>query len=274
VRWNGRRRLFPVLHSRDLIHWRPLGDAFPRAPRWTRDRLWAPSPLRRGGRIYLFYSARARSGRHCVAVATAPRPAGPFRHRAVLACGRPLGYIDPFPFVDSGGTTWLYFARADPRCYAARGSCFISVYRLARNLMRVSGPRRIVLGVSEPWEARPGYETVENPFVLQYGGQYYMLYSANDWRTADYAMGYAVSSSPLGPFVKAGGPLLSSAPGVTGPGGGSVVTGPNGGFWLVYHARRSGFAHSRKRTLHIDPLLLDSGTLSTAGPTPGLAMFP
>ena len=71
--------------------------------------------------------------------------------------------------------------------------------------------------MSEPWEARPGYQTVENPFLFEHDGLYYLLYSANDWRTPDYAMGYAVSSSPLGPFVKAGAPLLARAPGVAGP---------------------------------------------------------
>ena len=140
--------------------------------------------------------------------------------------------------------------------------------------MRTVGPRRMILGVSEPWEARPGYQTVENPFVLEYEGRYYLLYSGNDWRTADYAMGYAVSSSPLGPFVKASKPLVSQAPGVTGPGGGSVVIGPGGGHWLVYHARRDGFEHSRKRTLHIDPLVVGGGSMSTSGPTPGLARLP
>jgi beta-xylosidase len=274
VRWDGRLKLFPIVRSRDLVHWRYVGDAFARRPGWTRDRLWAPSALHRGGQTYLFYSARARTGRHCVAVATARRLAGPFEHRAVLACGRSLGYIDPFPFTDPSGRTWLYLARADPSCSAAKQSCFISAYPLSRSLLRTEGPRRLILGVSQPWETRPGYQTVENPFVLHYGGLYYLLYSANDWRTAEYAMGYAVSSSPLGPFVKAGGPLVSKAPGVTGPGGGSVVIGPSGGHWLVYHARRTGFEHSGERTLHIDPLIVGNGAISTSGPTPGLALLP
>ena len=79
-------------------------------------------------------------------------------------------------------------------------------------------------------------------------------------------MGYAVSSSPLGPFLKAGAPLLARAPGVAGPGGGSVTVGPGGGHWLLYHARRRGFRHSRKRTLHIDPLVVGAGSLGTSGP--------
>jgi beta-xylosidase len=149
------------------------------------------------------------------------------------------------------------------------------VLPLRRSLLGVAGPRRILVGVSLPWEGRDGYATVENPFVLEHEGLYYLLYSANDWRTADYAMGYAVGPSPTGPFVKAGGaPLLARAPGVGGPGGGSVVIGPSGGLWLVYHARRWGFAHQGKRTLHIDPLNLEGDALRARGPTPGLGIVP
>jgi beta-xylosidase len=264
VDWR-RPHYFPILRSPDLIHWRYVGDAFRRPPRWASDRHWAPAPLQRGSRTYLFYSARGRHGRHCVAVAVARRPAGPFHHRSVIACGRPLGYIDPFPLVEPDGSTWLYFARADPTCRAAKPSCFISVLPLTPDLERPAGPRQIVLGVSEPWETRRGYQTVENPFVFEAGGVYYLLYSANDWRTADYAMGYAVGPSPTGPFVKAESPFLSRGLGLTGPGGGSVVPGPDGGLWLVYHARRSGRPKGKSRILYVDPLSLRGGLLSVSG---------
>ena len=268
VEWRGRPHYFPILRSTDMVRWRHVGDAFRRPPRWARDRHWAPSTLQRGGTTYLFYSARGRGGRHCVAVASAPLPRGPFRHRAVLACGRPLGYIDPFAFVDpETGQAWLYMARADPTCHRRHGRCFISAMPLSSDLTQVIGERQIVLGVSEPWERAGRYETVENPYVFARGGRYYLLYSANDWRSAEYAMGYAVAPTPVGPFVKAGLPLVARAPGINGPGGGSLVEGPSGGLWLAYHARRRGLGDPSRRSLHIDPIAVLGGGLVTPGPT-------
>jgi beta-xylosidase len=276
--WRGRPHYFPILRSADLVHWKHVGDAFRGPAPWARDRHWAPSAIQHAGRTYLFYSARSRRGRHCVAVATAARPGGRFRHRALLACGRPLGYIDPFPFIDpASGQAWLYFARADPTCHRRHGRCFISALPLDVDLLTVTGPRQILLGVSEPWETARRYETVENPHVFEDGGRYYLLYSANDWRTAAYSMGYAVGPTPVGPFVKAGAPLLARAPGVYGPGGGSLTVGPSGGLWLVYAARRAKrqrLSRRRSRTLHIDPVSLLAGELFTEGPTPGLHLDP
>lgn len=39
--------------------------------------------------------------------------------------------------------------------------------------------------------------------MLRHNGLYYMMYSANYFGGANYAVGYAVSEHPLGPFEKA-----------------------------------------------------------------------
>ena len=275
VEWGRRSHWFPIIRSTDLVSWRHVGDAFRRPPAWARDRHWAPSALQHEGRTHLFYSARGRSGRHCVAMASARRPRGPFRHRAVLACGRPLGYIDPFGFVDPAtGQPWLYVARADPTCHRRPGRCFIAAMPLSSDLTRVIGPRKVVLGVTEPWERRRGYETVENPYVFESGGRYYILYSGNDWRSPDYAMGYAVGPTPVGPFVKAGPPVMAGTDAVRGPGGGSLVEGPGGGLWMAYHARRRGVGDPRRRSLHLDPVALMAGELFTPGPSRAQPLTP
>jgi beta-xylosidase len=269
VVWRGRRHLFPILRSRDLIHWRYAGDAFRRPPRWTAARWWAPGVLARGGTYYLYYSAQRRpDGRHCITVATAGRPRGPFRGRSVLACGRPGGYIDPAPFVDSDGRAYLYFANTDARCRARPRLCFIAAVGLRDDLLRVVGRRRIVLGISRLWEVGSRSATVENPWLVRRGRLYYLLYSANDW-LGDYAMGYAVSRSPLGPFLKGSRPILEGSAEAGGPGGGSVVVGPHGGDWLVYHARRTRRPSpgDRPRLLHVDPLSWTDGRPEVEGPS-------
>ena len=86
--------LFPVLRSGDLRTWTLTGAAFPTGPAWAAGSYWAPALTRVGDRVLMFYSARARTGRHCVAVAAAPTPAGPYTDAGPLVC-QARGSIDP-----------------------------------------------------------------------------------------------------------------------------------------------------------------------------------
>ena len=91
--------------------------------------------------------------------------------------------------------------------------------------------------------------------MVRRGSFYYLFYSGGNWRT-NYAMGYAVGSSPLGPFRKSRrNPILRSTRRVIGPGGGSVVKGPvTGRDQMVYHGR----ARARgPRALRVDRLVWD-----------------
>ncbi|MDQ3720319.1 MAG: family 43 glycosylhydrolase [Actinomycetota bacterium] len=267
--------VFPILRSRDLVHWKPAGYAFRRPPGFSYVHWWAPSALRWRGRYYLFYSALARRHkRMCVAVAVARRATGPFRQRSVLDCGATGGAIDPAPLVVEG-RVYLYFARIDASCWLFPRRCSIVGMRLSRDLLRGRGRRRLI-GISQPWESRPTYSIVENPWVISRRGRYYLLYSANHWE-ADYAMGYATSRSPLGPFAKPERrPFLRARFGVVGPGGGSAVTGPRGKTWLAYHARRPlpRRPPDKRRLLHIDRLHVGGGRVRISGPNPQSALRP
>src|SRR4051794_28773646 len=271
-----RRDLFPVLRSRDLAHWRKLGYAMRRSPRWSQAHWWAPSPLKRGRRFYLFYSAKARRpNKMCVAVAVARRPQGPFRHRARLACAGAGGSLDPAP-TTVGRRVYLYFARTDTFCRTFPGRCSIVGMKLSPDLLHARGRPRRLLGIDQGWESSRRYAAVENPFVIKRGRRFYLLYSANDWRRS-YGMGYAVSGSPLGPFTKPESqPFLRGRRGIFGPGGGSAVVGPRGRLWLVYHARRqgAGFVPDRRRSLHIDRLMVGGDRVRVTGPSFGSAVRP
>ncbi|MDL1872546.1 hypothetical protein FBR05_10095, partial [Deltaproteobacteria bacterium PRO3] len=69
----------------------------------------------------------------------------------------------------------------------------------------------------------------EGPWMLKRKGVYYLMYSGSGADGPDYAIGYATSKSPLGPFTKhAGNPIAKRGNGVFGPGHHCVITGPDG----------------------------------------------
>lgn len=219
---------FPVLRSTDLVHWDYVADAMTHQPAWGRGDWWAPSVVERAGTFYMYYTGLAFAKYHCIAVATASSPEGPYTDRGPIGCGDAFGqgYIDPAVLLD-GDAGYVYFSVDDPHHS-------ISVMPLTPDLLHPAGPRLEVFSVSEAWEHGPGWTTVEGPFPVARNGRVYLFYSGNDWR-ADYSMGYAVGAGPLGPFTKSPDLLLSGGS-HRGPGGGSLFQGPGGGWEVAYHA--------------------------------------
>jgi glycosyl hydrolase family 43 len=294
---------FPITVSSDLVHWAPAGTALSARPAWVTRASdwhpWAPSVMHvdapcpgslTPGCYHMFYvgfNASLRPGANCVAVATSPTPGGPFTDQGILQTvlpsfdshGRPpgcgddagYGYIDPSPYTDADGSTYLYVS-TDWACGSPAGSpCHLqptlSVVPLAPDgLHALTARQPLFAGRAHSWEAA-GLSTpvVENPSLERHGNSYVLLYSGGSW-TGAYGMGYAVATSPLGPFVRGQlSPFLAQTPGVGGPGGGATVIGPHGGEWLVYHARTPG---SGDRTLRIDPFWWGSdGRAHMVGPT-------
>lgn len=112
----------------------------------------------------------------------------------------------------------------------------------------------------------------EGSYIFKHGDTYYMMYSANYFGGKNYAVGYATSKSPLGPFIKASNnPVLQKNTDkggvVTGTGHNSVVYSPDGKEMIcVYHARTT--ATGDERVVFIDRLkILKDGTLVVEGPT-------
>jgi GH43 family beta-xylosidase len=81
----------------------------------------------------------------------------------------------------------------------------------------VGEPVRLIRN-TEVWESH----VIEAPSMLKHEDRYYLFYSANNYAGVEYAVGYAVCESPLGPCEKAEeNPILETLlerPPVIGPG--------------------------------------------------------
>ena len=237
---DGTRRI-QVARSRDLASWTLLADALPRLPAWQSvevGKTWAPDVSRIGERYVMYYTGRSRElGVQCVSVAVADRPEGPFMDTSAgpLVCSRELGgAIDPSRFVDADGSTYLLY-KSDGNCCGLPAELWGA--RLAADgLSLASVPQRLGVRNDQPWEGR----VVEAPFLVRHGSRYYLFYSANDYASSRYAVGYATGGQVLGPFAKAAeNPILRSGRDDAGPGGESVFEGP-GGLWMAFHAWTPG----------------------------------
>src|SRR5215210_296213 len=47
---------YPLLQSKDLIHWAPKGFVFNEAPEWADYYFWAPEISHKNGKVYVYYA--------------------------------------------------------------------------------------------------------------------------------------------------------------------------------------------------------------------------
>ncbi|MCA1620551.1 MAG: family 43 glycosylhydrolase [Acidobacteria bacterium] len=229
---------YPILHSRDLVNWEAVGVVFRKRPDWAGGSFWAPELAHDRGRFFLYYTARKKGGPLCVAVATAPRPQGPYTDRGPMVC-QEVGSIDPFVAADERGRRFLFW-KEDGNSVSK--PTVIWAQRLSADGTRLVGERREVLRNDQAWEKHPTLpygDLVEGPAVVRRGGWYYMFYSGNFCcaRECNYAMGVARSRSLLGPWEKnPANPILAGNDAWRCPGHGTVVEDGRGRHWLLYHA--------------------------------------
>ncbi len=298
---------FAVYSSDNLVDWTPRGNAYVKdADRsWGVDCFWAPEVYERDGRYYMFFSANWKENPQGdlemfrIGVVAADSPVGPF----VEMYDRPV--FDPgYPVIDAnvlwdGGRVYLYYSRC---CYEHSVGSEVSAWARGKGLFEeieeswvygvemkpdfsgVIGEPVILLAppaaMDDPqteWESRSvtagevNRRWTEGSFIIRKGGTYYMMYSANYYGGQYYAVGYATSDSPLGPFTKSpDNPVLAkntdSGGCVTGTGHNMVLTMDNGEMYCVYHGRTA--LTGDKRVVFIDRMEISSdGRLTVRGPT-------
>lgn len=246
-------RIFTVLRSRDLVHWDELGGALTPPSPDPVYQYWAPEAAYNNGTFYLYYAMGGKEEESFdIHVATSTRPEGPYTDKAILNdCEDNRFTIDAHPFRDDDGQWYLFYARNYPNTeggfHAGTG---LAVDRLV-NMTQMAGSCKTILRARHDWTLYEAnrrmnvynntfdWHTIEAPYVRKRNGKYYLFYSGSNWQSEHYGVDYVVADNVMGPYTSEGNEarILKGIPGqVRGPGHHSIVTGPDGNDWIVYHA--------------------------------------
>jgi beta-xylosidase len=239
--------------SKDLVTWTKHERVLDAANvKWAKRALWAPSIVEHRGWYYLFFGANDIQNDQQVGgigVARARQPSGPFEDYL----GKPLidrfhngaQPIDQFVFKDRDGAFYIVYG-GWRRCNIARLNDDFTGFVPFQD------------GSTFKEITPKGY--VEGAFMLLKDGKYYFMWSEGGWTGPNYAVAYAVGSSPFGPFERIGRILQQDPSVATGAGHHSVVQAPRSGRWyIVYHRRPLGETDRNHRVVCIDELRFDAG---------------
>ncbi|TZF80798.1 family 43 glycosylhydrolase [Pedobacter sp. BS3] len=231
---------FVVYTSTDLKTWQKPkgvaeGYALKKGDAFGESHFWAPQVFQYKKKFYMAYTADEH-----IAIAVSDSPLGPFVQsvKQPLLLGNGAKQIDPFVFMDNKGAKYLYYV------VVANGANRIYVAELKDDLSGIKeGSVRKCIEADQPWENtwNARWRVTEGPTVVKHKDYYYLFYSANDFRNPDYAVGYAVSKSLLGPWEKvAGNPVISRKNiGHNGTGHGDVLSDDKGQLYYVLHTHFS-----------------------------------
>lgn len=253
----GAANAFPIRASTDLVHWSAKGHVFPSAgkPTWAVGDFWAPEIHKVGSQYLAYYTARHQDGRLSIGAATANTAQGPFTD-----IGQPLvhdgamGMIDATHFTAADGTHYLVW-KADGNAVGKPTPIYGQA--LSADGKALVGGRVTLMTNDLAWEGG----VVEAPWVVRKDGMYYLFYSGNAYYNGTYAVGVARASSPLGPYTKAGAPILKTTSAWVGPGHCSVIDTPAGNSYMVYHAWQAGHVNGPGdgRLLLVDAIVWSGG---------------
>lgn len=231
----------PVLHSRDLIHWRLINHVVKTIdwPGYERPALgrgiWAPSIRFHQGRYYVYFGAPDEG----IFMSSCLDPFGDWDP---LHCvKKTVGWIDPCPFWDDDGNAYLVNAFANSRVG------FKSVLRL--NRLSPDG-RQILPEGRFIFDGQDRHQTMEGPKLYKRNGWYYIFTPAGGvewgWQTV------LRSRNIWGPYEDR----------IVLHQGNSTVNGPHQGAWVDTTAGEHWFYHFQDRgpfgrIVHLQPMVWD-----------------
>jgi xylan 1,4-beta-xylosidase len=245
---------YPILQSKDLIHWKTITHVFPKLPVWADYYFWAPELSYENGRVYVYYAAHKKGGNLCVGVASADKPEGPYTDHGALVC-QEVGSIDAFPMRDENGKLYLIW-KEDANSVGKP----TSIWAMEMNEDRTAllGEKKELFRNTIPWEGN----LVEGVSMVKRGDYFYAFYAAAACcgPACTYGTGIARSRKLLGPWEKyEKNPILTSTQEWTCPGHGTPIE-KDGKHYFMYHAYdKQSTVFTGRQGLLIEYLFKDDG---------------
>ncbi|WP_082448067.1 MULTISPECIES: glycoside hydrolase 43 family protein [unclassified Sphingomonas] len=240
----------PVLHSRDLVHWRIIGHVLPRlpfapeydmpGPHTLTDRIskpvggtryaggvWAPSIRHHAGKYYVYWATPDEG----VFMASATNPAGPWSAPVHVIAQK--GLEDPCPFWDDDGSAWLVHSRV--------GAGPLILHRMRPDGTGVLDAGKVIV------EDKTALPVLEGPKLYKRDGWYQIWAPIGGVETGSQVV--LRSRSIEGPYDH----RVVLEPGntnVQGPHQGGWVETPDGKGWFVHFNSTGAFG----RITHLQPV--------------------
>ncbi|HEX7803840.1 MAG TPA: family 43 glycosylhydrolase [Pseudoxanthomonas sp.] len=229
-----------IWHSTDLVNWSPIGPAL----RKPLGSIWAVDLCKHGGRYFIYLPANPSDQGWSIYALWADDIRGPWSEPVDLKIA---GCIDPGHVVGEDGKRYLF----------VNG---IRRIRLSDDGLATDGPLE---SAYSPWRYPEDWITEnfapEGPKLLRHNGWFYLITAVGG--TAGPVTGHMViaarSRSIHGPWEHCPhNPLVrtqSTAEPWWSRGHASLVEGPAGDWWMVYHGYENGFRTLGRQTL-LEPI--------------------
>ncbi len=253
----------PVLHSRDLVHWRQIGHVLDRPSQLDLDGikpsggLYAPTIRYHDGTFYVINTHVRENEVHRNFIVTAADPAGPWSEPFWLDAPG----IDPSLFFDDGGRAWYCGNRVPDDGEQFRGHREIWLQELDLGEMQLTGPAFSL------WQGALNRAIhAEAPHIYKIDGLYYLLISEGG-TAHDHAVTIARSESITGPYESnPRNPILTHRhlgydfP-ISNTGHADLVETQNGEWWMVCLASRpyGGYYYNLGRETWLVPVTWEDG---------------
>lgn len=264
--------------SKDLFTWNHEGIIWqPTLGSWNDEgNIWAPHVEVAPDGYYLYYTANGRIG-----LAFSVFPVGPFEeiydHPFIGGgYGRvgngiynsddydvndPLDFlidleeyaIDAFVLKANDGSLTFYCSILNPF------SVIAAVPMIDYQTLDTLRPKIVLDSKVLSWEVA----TREGVWIIENEGTFHLMYSGNQWWSADYSVGVARGQSPMGPFRRrADNPILhkDASLGLSGPGHHSVVEGKYNDRLIFFHNRRDLSDGSFIRSVRYMPIKFNANS--------------
>ena len=270
---DGKANNIQVASSKDLFHWKYLGDALPQKPTWASHNFWAPDVLFDPAtkQYVMFYSAKNSDTNEnmCIGVAFSKNAAGPFIDKgSPILQGKGFANIDPMAMIDPKTKKKVLYW----------GSDFAPIrVRELNDDWKSFKEGSIATPVMHPGEETNYTKLIEGAWIDYNNGKYYLYYSGDNCcgDNANYAVMVARADNAFGPFERLGeangtgsSVILAKDSILTAPGHNSIFKDNNGNKWIAYHAIWKSEAEQEKanhqnkylrRVMCIEPLIYKNG---------------